>query len=61
LPSVPRKPVVVTDRKVVSMSSAQLYDTTGATYTVTRRTEPRIEQHCSSGSVNVAALEANRS
>jgi hypothetical protein len=24
------------------MSSAQLYDTIGATYTVTRRTEPRI-------------------
>ena len=26
----------------MSMSSAQLYDTIGATYTVTRRTEPRI-------------------
>src|SRR5437763_5175792 len=25
-----------------AMSSAQLYDTIGATYTVTRRTEPRI-------------------
>ncbi len=24
------------------MSSAQLYDTIGATYSVTRRTEPRI-------------------
>ena len=24
------------------MSGAQLYDTIGATYTVTRRTEPRI-------------------
>ena len=32
----------VTARKAVSMSSAQLYDTIGATYTVTRRTEPRI-------------------
>jgi SAM-dependent methyltransferase len=28
--------------KAYSMSSAQLYDTIGATYTVTRRTEPRI-------------------
>src|SRR6188472_4792881 len=26
------------------MSSAQLYDTIGATYTVTRRTEPRIAE-----------------
>jgi hypothetical protein len=25
------------------MSSAQLYDTIGAAYTVTRRTEPRID------------------
>jgi SAM-dependent methyltransferase len=33
---------MVTARKAVSMSSAQLYDTIGATYTVTRRTEPRI-------------------
>jgi ubiquinone/menaquinone biosynthesis C-methylase UbiE len=32
----------VTDQKAVSMSSRQLYDTIGATYTVTRRTEPRI-------------------
>jgi SAM-dependent methyltransferase len=31
-----------TARKAVVMSSAQLYDTIGATYTVTRRTEPRI-------------------
>src|ERR1700733_9087407 len=29
-------------RKAMSMSGAQLYDTIGATYTVTRRTEPRI-------------------
>ena len=29
-------------RKAVSMSRVQLYDTIGATYTVTRRTEPRI-------------------
>jgi SAM-dependent methyltransferase len=29
-------------RKAVSMSSDPLYDTIGATYTVTRRTEPRI-------------------
>ncbi|HJY70091.1 MAG TPA: class I SAM-dependent methyltransferase, partial [Streptosporangiaceae bacterium] len=29
-------------RKAGSMSRAQLYDTIGATYTVTRRTEPRI-------------------
>jgi SAM-dependent methyltransferase len=34
--------VVVTDQKGSVMSSAQLYDTIGATYTVTRRTEPRI-------------------
>jgi SAM-dependent methyltransferase len=33
---------VVTDQKGSVMSSAQLYDTIGATYTVTRRTEPRI-------------------
>ena len=26
------------------MSSPQLYDTIGATYTVTRRTEPRIAE-----------------
>src|SRR6478735_11752695 len=32
----------VPTRRVASMSSAQLYDTIGATYTVTRRTEPRI-------------------
>ena len=31
-------------RRVASMSSAQLYDTIGATYTVTRRTEPRIAE-----------------
>src|SRR5258708_11573946 len=30
--------------KAVSMSSAQLYDTIGANYTVTRRTEPRIAE-----------------
>src|SRR3954453_14792065 len=30
------------DRKAASMASAQLYDTIGATYTVTRRTDPRI-------------------
>src|SRR6185436_3211110 len=29
-------------RKAASMSTGQLYDTIGATYTVTRRTEPRI-------------------
>jgi SAM-dependent methyltransferase len=34
--------VVVTDQKGSVMSSVQLYDTIGATYTVTRRTEPRI-------------------
>jgi SAM-dependent methyltransferase len=33
---------VVTDQKGSVMSSAHLYDTIGATYTVTRRTEPRI-------------------
>jgi SAM-dependent methyltransferase len=33
---------VVTDRKGSVMSSGQLYDTIGATYTVTRRTELRI-------------------
>jgi SAM-dependent methyltransferase len=33
---------VVIDQKGSVMSSAQLYDTIGATYTVTRRTEPRI-------------------
>ena len=33
---------MVTDQKGSVMSSAQLYDTIGATYTVTRRTEPRI-------------------
>jgi len=33
---------VVTDQKAVSMSNAQLYDTIGATYTVTRRTDLRI-------------------
>jgi SAM-dependent methyltransferase len=33
---------VVTGEKGGVMSSAQLYDTIGATYTVTRRTEPRI-------------------
>jgi len=32
----------VTARRAVSVSSAQLYDSIGATYTVTRRTEPRI-------------------
>src|SRR6476659_479773 len=32
----------VPTRRVASMSSAQLYDTIGTTYTVTRRTEPRI-------------------
>lgn len=32
----------MTARKAVSMPSDQLYDTIGATYTVTRRTEPRI-------------------
>jgi SAM-dependent methyltransferase len=31
------------------MSSAQLYDTIGATYTVTRRTEPRIAARISAG------------
>src|SRR3954453_3224774 len=31
------------------MSSAQLYDTIGATYTVTRRTEPRIAARVWSG------------
>jgi len=34
--------VVATYQKGSVMSSAQLYDTIGATYTVTRRTEPRI-------------------
>src|SRR5262245_36994946 len=34
--------MVVTDQKGSVMSSGQLYDTIGATYTVTRRTEPRI-------------------
>jgi len=34
--------VVVTGQKGNVMSGAQLYDTIGATYTVTRRTEPRI-------------------
>jgi len=34
--------MVVTDQKDRVMSNAQLYDTIGATYTVTRRTEPRI-------------------
>src|SRR6266536_31317 len=33
---------VVTGQKGNVMSSAQLYDAIGATYTVTRRTEPRI-------------------
>src|SRR4051794_24651229 len=33
---------MVTTREGRLMSSAQLYDTIGATYTVTRRTEPRI-------------------
>ena len=33
---------MTTDKKGSVMSSAQLYDTIGATYTVTRRTEPRI-------------------
>jgi Methyltransferase domain len=33
---------VVTDGDGGAMSSAQLYDTIGATYTTTRRTEPRI-------------------
>jgi len=33
---------VVTDQKGSVMSSAQLYDTIGGTYNVTRRTEPRI-------------------
>src|SRR5438093_571512 len=33
---------MVTAREGSDMSSAQLYDTIGATYTVTRRTEPRI-------------------
>ena len=33
---------MVTDQKGSVMASAQLYDTIGATYTVTRRTEPRI-------------------
>ena len=33
---------MVTGQKGSVMSSAQLYDTIGATYTVTRRTEPRI-------------------
>jgi ubiquinone/menaquinone biosynthesis C-methylase UbiE len=33
---------MVTSRRAVSISRAQLYDTIGATYTVTRRTEPRI-------------------
>jgi len=37
-----RGPTMASARKAVSMSSAQLYDTIGATYTVTRRTEPRI-------------------
>jgi hypothetical protein len=32
----------VTDQKGSVMSSAQLYDTIGVTYTVTRRAEPRI-------------------
>ena len=34
--------MVVTEQEGSGMSSAQLYDTIGATYTVTRRTEPRI-------------------
>lgn len=33
---------IVTGRKGGHMSGAQLYDTIGATYTLTRRTEPRI-------------------
>ncbi|GGL21022.1 hypothetical protein Sme01_23240 [Sphaerisporangium melleum] len=33
---------MVTAREAESMSGGQLYDTIGATYTVTRRTEPRI-------------------
>jgi hypothetical protein len=33
------------------MASAQLDDTIGATYTVTRRTEPRIAAQVWSGSV----------
>src|SRR5438132_6670701 len=33
---------MVTAREGSDMSGAQLYDTIGATYTVTRRTEPRI-------------------
>ncbi|MGW4642297.1 class I SAM-dependent methyltransferase [Sphaerisporangium sp. NPDC004334] len=32
----------MTAREAASMSSGQLYDTIGATYTATRRTEPRI-------------------
>lgn len=34
--------MLVTGQRGVSMSSAQLYDTIGTTYTATRRTEPRI-------------------
>ena len=33
---------MATTRKAGSVPSTQLYDTIGATYTVTRRTEPRI-------------------
>ena len=31
------------------MSSGQLYDTIGTTYTVTRRTDPRIAEHLIAG------------
>jgi SAM-dependent methyltransferase len=34
--------MVVTDQKGIVLSSPQLYDTIGAAYTATRRTEPRI-------------------
>ena len=41
-PGAPHHRALLTDQKGSVMSSAQLYDTIGATYTVTRRTEPRI-------------------
>ena len=34
--------MLVTGQREMTMSSAQLYDTIGTTYTATRRTEPRI-------------------
>src|ERR1700724_4292576 len=39
---MPSGPYAAGAEGALLMSSAQLYDTIGATYTVTRRTEPRI-------------------